>query len=151
MEVALTMYHYRRAKVPATIYFFPGVSYRRQHILCNAPVCTTLRAAIKDVQTRYPFTTDAWVLLPDHLHCLWTLPRGGGDFTLRWGLIKRKVSLACAKDYKRRKWLTDSKRKHRESTLCQRRYWEHQIRDQRDFNNHVDYIHYNPVKHGRLG
>ncbi len=111
------MSHYRRAKALGATYFFTVVSYRRQHILCDAPVRTALRAAIKDVQTRHPFTIDAWVLLPDHLHCLWTLPRGEGDFALRWGFIKRKVSLVCAKDYKHREWLTDSKRKHRESSL----------------------------------
>jgi putative transposase len=142
------MSHYRRADTEGATYFFTVVSYRRQRILCDAPMRAALREAIKEVKTRYPFTVEAWVLLPDHMHCLWTLPEGDADFAVRWGLIKRKVSLACAGRYKNTEWLTPSKKKHRESTLWQRRYWEHQIRDQQDYNRHVDYIHYNPVKHG---
>ena len=95
-----------------------------------------------------PFVIDAWVLLPDHLHCLWTLPDGDADFSTRWMMIKRAVSLACREDYRRADWVTASKLKHRESTIWQRRFWEHQIRDENDFARHVDYIHFNPVKHG---
>jgi len=94
------------------------------------------------------FVADAWVLLPDHLHCIWTLPPDDADFPVRWNLIKRKVSIACGKEYKRVEWMTESKKKRRESTLWQRRYWEHQIRNDLDFSRHMDYIHYNPVKHG---
>lgn len=130
-------------------YFFTVVSYRRRAILCDESVRTVLRDAINHVRTLRPFTIDAWVLLPDHLHCIWTLPEGDSDFSTRWGMIKRKVSLACGNQYKREDWITSSKRKHRESTIWQRRYWEHQIRDDGDFMRHVDYIHYNPVKHGR--
>ena len=142
------MPRYRRANVAGATYFFTVVSYRRQAILCDEPIRTALRQAIKQVQSLRPFTIDAWVLLPDHLHCIWTLPESDSDFATRWSMIKRKVSLACASRYKREDWITPSKRKHRESTIWQRRYWEHQIRDDGDFMRHVDYIHYNPVKHG---
>ena len=84
----------------------------------------------------------------DHLHYVWTLPDGDADFSTRWMMIKRAVSLACREDYRRADWVTASKLKHRESTIWQRRFWEHQIRDENDFVRHVDYIHFNPVKHG---
>lgn len=129
-------------------YFFTVVTYRRQHLLCDTNVRDALRKAIESVRINRPFKIEAWVLLPDHLHCIWTLPSGDADFAIRWGLIKRSVSLACATEYKRPEWMTASKHKHRESTLWQRRYWEHRIRDDQDFARHVDYIHYNPVKHG---
>ena len=145
------MPYYRRANTPGASYFFTVVAYRRQPILCDAPIRTALRDAIHEVRTRRPFTIDAWALLPDHLHCLWTLPPGDADFATRWSLIKRRVSVACGQQYRRESWLTASKKKHRESTLWQRRYWEHQIRNDDDFVRHVDYIHYNPVKHSHSG
>jgi len=142
------MSRYGRANGAACSYFFTVVTYRRQKFLCNKPVRTALRNAILSVQEKRPFVIDAWVLLPDHLHCIWTLPPGDADFPVLWNQIKRKVSIACSKDYKRVEWMTESKKKHRESTLWQRRYWEHQIRDNSDFTRHIDYIHFNPVKHG---
>jgi putative transposase len=145
------MSHYRRVNTAGSTYFFTVVSYRRQQILCDPPIRNALRNAIKDTQLKYPFTIDAWVLLPDHLHCIWTLPEGDADFSRRWSLIKHRVSLVCADEYKQNKWITSSKKKRRESTLWQRRFWEHQIRDQTDFDRHLDYIHYNPVKHGLCG
>jgi len=141
------MSRYRRADTPGARYFFTVVTYRRQPILCDLPVREALRQAINETRHRRPFVVDAWVLLPDHLHCIWTLPPGDADFATRWGLIKRQVSLTCSEHYRRGEWLTDSKHKHRESTIWQRRFWEHQIRNESDFARHVDYIHYNPVKH----
>jgi len=142
------MSRYRRATAAGTSYFFTVVTYRRQPILCNDAVRDALRVAIEKMRVTRPFVIDAWVLLPDHLHCVWTLPNGDADFSTRWMIIKRAVSLACREDYRRADWGTVSKRKHRESTIWQRRFWEHQIRDENDFARHVDYIHYNPVKHG---
>jgi len=77
-----------------------------------------------------------------------TLPSGDADYATQWGIIKRSVSRVCAAGYKRPEWINASKHKHRGSTIWQRRYWEHQIRDEQDFARHVDYIYYNPVKHG---
>lgn len=142
------MSRYRRANTAGATYFFTVVTYRRQRILCDDALRTALRSAIRQVQDLRPFTIDAWVLLPDHLHCVWTLPEDDNDFATRWSMIKRKISLACANEYRHEDWLTPSKRKHRESTIWQRRYWEHRIRDEADFMRHVDYIHYNPVRHG---
>lgn len=142
------MSRYRRTHIAGATYFFTVVTYRRQAILCDPEVQTALRNAIETVRNNRPFTIDAWVLLPDHLHCIWTLPIGDADNATRWGRIKRAVSLACGSSYRRPEWLSASKRSHRESTIWQRRYWEHQIRDDRDFARHMDYVHYNPFKHG---
>ena len=142
------MSHYRRANTAGATYFFTVVAYRRQTILCDESIRRALRDAIAEVRTNRPFSVDAWVLLPDHLHCIWTLPPDDADFATRWSLVKRRVSMVCGERYRRAEWLTPSKRKHRESTLWQRRYWEHQLRTEADYARHVDYIHYNPVKHG---
>jgi len=143
------MPNYRRAAVGGGTYFFTVVTYRRQHFLCDDAVRSALRTAIRDVRKTHPFDIDAWVLLPDHLHCIWTLPPGDADFGKRWGLIKRYVSQHCG-HLKRDHWLTESKQHRRESTLWQRRFWEHQIRDEWDLCHHFDYIHFNPVKHGHV-
>ncbi|HEY6529730.1 MAG TPA: transposase [Cellvibrionaceae bacterium] len=142
------MANYRRLYTSGASYFFTLVTYRRQPILCDESIRTTLRKAIEQTREKYPFEINAWVLLPDHLHTIWTLPPGDADYSLRWQQIKRKVSLAVGKEYKRADLQSPSKTKHRESTLWQRRYWEHKIRTQKDFDNHLNYCHYNPVKHG---
>ena len=92
-----------------------------------------LNRVIMEVQAAHPFHIDAWVLLPEHLHCIWTLPEGDMDFSKRWGLIKAKFSKELS---------------HPTSPVWQNRFWEHLIRDDRDLQMHLDYIHYNPVKHG---
>ena len=142
------MSRYRRSQTPGATYFFTVVTYRRQAILCDAPIREALRNAIANTRAKHPFTINAWVLLPDHLHTIWTLPPGDADFATRWSVIKRQVSVTCGEAYRRADWINYSKQKHRESTLWQRGYWEHQIRDEHDFERHMDYIHYNPAKHG---
>jgi putative transposase len=103
-----------------------------------------LRGAYRDASTKLPFETEAICILPDHLHALWSLPAGDSDFGSRWMRIKTNFS----------RWLpasaarSASKVAKREKGIWQRRYWEHVIRDDADFERHVDYIHYNPIKHG---
>ncbi len=142
------MSHYRRANTKNATYFFTVVTYRRQPFLCDELVRNALRNAIAKVQTQYPFKIDALVLLPDHMHTIWTLPENDANFSLRWQLIKRYVTRECGATLNRPEWLNASKIKHQEATLWQRRFWEHQIRDDRDYQTHMDYCHYNPVKHG---
>lgn len=142
------MSRYRRAVTPGATYFFTVVTYRRQAFLCDPDVRAALRDAIAKVRERAPFDIDAWVLLPDHMHTIWSLPPEDANFPLRWQQIKRHVTLRCGERLFRAEWLNASKRRHRESTLWQRRYWEHQIRDEADYRQHMDYLHYNPVKHG---
>ena len=91
------------------------------------------------------------MLLPDHIHCIWSLPRNDCDFSKRWGLIKAMLTKQAKVLLHREEWMDDSKRTHRESTIWQRRFWEHRIRDDVDFSRHMDYIHFNPVKHGYVG
>jgi putative transposase len=141
------MSRYRRAKVAGGCYFFTVVTERRQRILTDEPVRVALRAAIEKVREKYPFNIDAWVLLPDHLHTIWTLPSMDSDFSLRWRLIKTHVTQSCSDHYFHSDILT--KRRHAKNcgTLWQHRYYEHLIRNQNDFNHHMDYLHFNPVKH----
>lgn len=141
------MPRYRRADVPGATYFFTLVTYRRQTFLCEPDVRQALREGIRKAQALKPFQIDAWVLLPDHLHCLWSLPEGDTDFPGRWAAIKRHVTRRCRRLH-REEWMTSSKRRRKESTIWQRRYWEHLITDEDDYRRHVDYVHFNPVKHG---
>jgi putative transposase len=124
------------------------VTYRRRKILTEPESRLALREVIYEVRQKYSFAIDAWVLLPDHLHCIWTLPEGDADFSRRWGLIKAKFSRRARTLLHYDHLMTDSKEYHRECTIWQRRFWEHQIRDEDDLRKHLDYIHYNPVKHG---
>lgn len=144
------MSNYRRSTAPGGSYFFTVVTYRRQALLTLPESRQVLREMIHKTRQKHPFTIDAWVLLPDHLHCLWTLPPGDMDYAKRWSLIKSGFTRRLGHLLNKPEWMTPSKIKHRESTLWQRRYWEHQIRDEEDFERHFNYIHWNPVKHGHV-
>ncbi len=129
------------------MYFFTVNTRQRLPVLTEAPVRDALREAIRQTRLTAPFEIDAWVLLPDHLHCIWTLPQGDADFSMRWSKIKRYVSQQCGETFDFGN-LSASRTKRHELGLWQRRFWEHQIRDEADFARHADYIHWNPVKHG---
>jgi putative transposase len=144
------MPRYRRTKHPGGTFFFTVVTYRRRPLFDQEDARRILREIIQKVRKAHPFTIDAWVLLPDHMHCVWTLPHGDDRFSMRWSQIKSLFSKRAKDQYHVKEWMNASKRKHRETTIWQRRFWEHQIRDGRDYAAHIDYIHYNPVKHGRV-
>ncbi len=136
------MPNYRRARVLGGCYFFTLVSWKRHPILTIPSLRTALRAAINSVRRSHPFNIDAWVLLPDHLHCIWTLPPDDADYPNRWSMIKRLTSQAIQG--------VDNPAipgQRRKLGIWQSRYWEHLIRDQRDLHGHLDYLHWNPVKH----
>jgi putative transposase len=135
--------HYRRTDVAGATYFFTLNLAERHRTLLTDHIAT-LRTAMRGVKQRHPFHIDALVILPDHLHCIWTLPEGDADFPLRWTLIKAGFSRHISKTERRNSSRVDKG----ERGIWQRRYWEHMIRDERDYARHVDYIHYNPVKHG---
>jgi len=141
------MSRYRRSLTGHT-YFFTVVSYRRRSIFCDAALRTALRDAVVTVRQTRPFSVDAWVLLPDHMHCIWTLPQDDHAYSIRWAEIKRYVSSWCRPKLRAPSLLTQAALNRRESTIWQRRFWEHLIRDEDDFEKHMDYIHFNPVKHG---
>ncbi len=137
---------YRRAIAPGGTFFFTVVTDRRRPILASAEAVDALREAFRSVRRSRPFEIDAIVVMPDHLHCIWTLPPGDVDFSTRWRLVKTGFTKHCP-DILRR--APDTARLTRgEQAVWQHRYWEHQIRDEADFARHVDYIHYNPVRHG---
>ena len=139
---------YVRSKTPGGTYFFTVVTFQRRRLFANPKNPKILNNIIVEVRNEYPFTLDAWVFLPDHLHCLWTRPPEEGDYSKRWGIIKARFTKAITPEAGKSALLTGSRIRHRESTIWQKRYWEHQIRDERDLQVHLDYIHYNPVKHG---
>lgn len=124
------MPNYVRARLAGGTYFFTVTSRHRRPLLVNDDVRVALRDAIDVTRQRWPFQIDAWALLPDHLHCVWTLPGDDADFSKRWSTIKRLTTQALGR------------------SLWQPRFWEHLIRDEHDFERHLDYIHFNPVKHG---
>lgn len=123
------MPNYVRARVEGGTYFFTLATRNRLPVLTNDTVRHALREAVETTRARWPFAVDAWVLLPDHLHCLWTLPEDDADFSRRWATVKRLTTQAVG------------------YPVWQPRFWEHVIRDERDLHRHLDYIHWNPVKH----
>jgi putative transposase len=139
------MTNYRRNFLAGGSYFFTvNLADRRLSLLTER--IDLLRAAYRQVRARHPFTVEAAVVLPDHLHAIWTLPEGDADFALRWRLIKSSFSHALPQV----EALSNSRASKGERGIWQRRYWEHTIRDGDDFNRHLDYTHFNPVRHGHV-
>ncbi|KAF1707491.1 REP-associated tyrosine transposase [Pseudoxanthomonas sacheonensis] len=136
------MTNYRRTYVPGATWFFTiNLAERRSRLLVDR--VDELRQALRYVRTRHPFQIDAMVVLPDHLHAIWTLPPGDSDYPLRWRLFKTWLSRHVPQGEPRRASLVDKS----ERGIWQRRYWEHLIRNEADLHSHIDYIHFNPVKH----
>jgi putative transposase len=136
---------YRRAWTPGRTFFFTvNLADRRSQLLIEQ--VETLRMAFRQVRSRHPFIIYAVAILPDHLHAIWTLPPGDDDFAGRWALIKAGFSRSLLMT----EAISASRRKKGERGIWQRRFWEHRIRDEEDFARHVDYIHWNPVKHGHV-
>jgi putative transposase len=134
---------YRRNFIHGGCFFFTvNLADRRLPLLTDH--LETLRLAFRKTRQRHPFTIDAMVVLPDHLHAVWTLPEGDPDFATRWRLIKSTFSRNLA----RSEPVSASRTAKGERGIWQRRYWEHTIRDEDDLARHIDYVHINPVKHG---
>lgn len=142
------MSDYRRYFVPGGTYFFTLVSYDRQPRFASADAVQRLRDAVRLVQRESPFQFLAAVVLPDHMHFLWTLPLGDADYSRRIGRIKVLFTQSDSERGRQRSALSASRLKHRESDVWQRRFWEHAIDDAEELEAYLDYIHYNPVKHG---
>ena len=137
------MSNYRRNFLPGGTFFFTVTLLDRKQDLLMAHI-DVLRDSVRRVRHLYPFEIVACVVLPEHLHCIWTLPEGDGDFATRWRLIK----LLFAKALPRNERISAARAARNERGVWARRYWEHTIRDERDMEHHVNYIHANPVKHG---
>jgi putative transposase len=137
---------YRRMNAPGGTFFFTLVTFKRMDIFAEEGAVEQLRQAFRYVMLRHPFTIEAAVVLPDHLHMLWHLPPGDSDYSSRWRLIKSHFTHR----WEGGKYISsnESRESKGEQAVWQRRFWEHLIWDDRDWQRHVDYIHYNPVKHG---
>jgi putative transposase len=134
---------YRRNFIPGGSFFFTvNLADRRSNLLIDR--IDQLRSAFRYARTLHAFTIDAIVVLPDHLHTIWTLPEGDADFAMRWRLIKTMFSRSIERGERR----SASRSAKGERGIWQRRYWEHTLRDESDFEQHCHYIHFNPVKHG---
>jgi putative transposase len=141
------MPNYRRYYVPGGTYFFTCVTYGRAPILTTPLGRSCLRRALRHVQHEHPFEIVAVVLLPEHLHTVWTLPAGDDRYPMRWMRIKEEYT---------EKWLegggaelaqTPSRTRHRQRGVWQKRYWEHFVAHEADLHRCVDYVHWNPRKH----
>ncbi|MFZ5843911.1 MAG: REP-associated tyrosine transposase [Pseudomonadota bacterium] len=139
------MHNYRRYYVPGGTYFFTVNLLERDRTL-SVDEIGLLRDAVRRVRASHPFAIDAWVVLPDHLHCVWTLPVGDTDFATRWRLIK----LLFTKGLPRNERRSAVRVQRAERGIWQLRYWEHCIRNDADFRRHIDYVHLNPLKHGHV-
>jgi putative transposase len=138
------MPNYRRAWCPGGTYFFTvNLLERRGNDLLIRHI-ELLKESIRAVKQRHPFEIHAWIVLPDHLHCVIELPENDADFSLRWRLIK----MGFSKSLPRGEHLSEVRRKRSERGIWQRRFWEHLIRNEEDYQAHMDYVHINPVKHG---
>ncbi len=140
------MPEYRRNHVESGTYFFTvALADRRSDLLVKE--VDALRASVLRARALYPFNIDAWVVLPEHLHAVWTLPGGDADFSVRWALIKRGFSVRIATGESR----SASRIAKGERGVWQRRFWEGTIPGAANLRRHVDYVHFNPVKNGLVG
>jgi putative transposase len=134
---------YRRAQVRGGTYFFTvNLADRTSSLLVER--IGVLREAVRYVKGRHPFHILGWVVLPEHMHAIWTMPDEDADYSIRWRLIKQRF----CRFIEPQEAIAPSRQRKDEREIWQRRFWEHQIRDDRDLQNHLDYVHINPVKHG---
>ncbi|HSW02376.1 MAG TPA: transposase [Sedimentisphaerales bacterium] len=140
------MPNYLRHFQPGGTFFFTVVTAERRRLFSDETARTYLRTAIRTVQAERPFEMVAIVLLPDHIHCIWTLPEDDADFPARWSCIKRHFTKQWIADHNET-IISPARHQHREHGVWQKRFWEHRIRDETDLIHHVNYIHYNPLKH----
>jgi putative transposase len=142
------MPNYLRWRETGATYFFTVVTCRRRPLFLEPRARDALRKSLVEVRRRWPFKMFAAVLLPDHLHCIWTLPPSDDHFPIRWANVKRHTTQRYLAAGGHERCVTDSQSRHRERGIWQTRYWEHRVRDERELLALRDYIHLNPVKHG---
>ncbi|OGT58807.1 MAG: hypothetical protein A3F14_04260 [Gammaproteobacteria bacterium RIFCSPHIGHO2_12_FULL_43_28] len=136
------MVHYRRLRICGGCYFFT-IALKNRKLKILTQYARLLHESWHIVKNRHPFETISYVILPDHLHFIWQMPEHDYDFSTRIRLLKAQFTrklIAVTNDF--------TKNKRGEYNIWPNRYWEHMIRNEKDYENHVNYIHYNPVKHG---
>ncbi len=141
------MPNYRRYRIEGGTYFFTVKTENNFPLFQTNKNVHLLGEIIRETKRKWPFEIDAIVLLPDHLHTLWTLPRADADYSKRWAWLKREFTMRYLASGGHEQGRSNSKCKNRRRGVWQRRFWEHMIRDEDDFDAHFDYIHWNPVKH----
>ena len=138
------MPNYRRNRVDGGCFFFTLNLLERHNNQLLTQNIHILRDVVKRIQKKHPFHIDGWVILHEHMHFIWTLPPDDSDYSTRIRLLKTLFT----KEIPRTERRSDVRVKNNERGIWQRRFWEHTIRDESDYAAHMDYLHYNPVKHG---
>jgi putative transposase len=138
---------YRRYFVPGGSYFFTVNVHQRRRLFADPLAVRLLGSVMRRCLMRWPCTVNAIVLLPDHFHAIWTLPPGDDEYPKRWGWIKKEFTSRWLASGGCEGTISKGRRRERRRGIWQPRYWEHTLRDEDDFERHLDYIHYNPVKH----
>lgn len=138
------MPNYIRNQVKGGCYFFTINCLERKNNRLLTDNISLLKDCVQSVKTKHPFQINAWVVLPEHMHMIMTLPENDADYAMRIRLIK---TLFC-KNLPKNEMRSLVREKRHERGIWQRRYWEHTIKDDEDYQKHMDYVHYNPVKHG---
>ena len=136
------MSRYKRSYIEGGTYFFTVNLLQRDKTLLIDHI-EALRSTVAEVKTSRPFIIDAWVVLPDHLHCIWTLPESDSDYSSRW----REIKKSFVKQLPKTERLSIVRSKNGERGIWQRRFWEHTIRDELDYQHHINYVYINPLKH----
>ena len=142
------MPNYIRVKFEGAYYFFTVVTYNRRRLFHSEWARRCLHDAIIETQSRYPYESIAFCLMPEHLHCIWKVPENDANYSIRWSLIKGLFTRRYTQQATGSGLTPASRARKGEACIWQRRFWEHRIRDRCDLHRHVNYIHNNPVKHG---
>ena len=142
------MSDYKRWYHEGGTYFFTVVTYKRQKLFVDDAARSLLREAIEWVRQRHPFELVGMVLMPEHLHTVWKMPDDDSHFSRRWNMIKRRFTINWKAARRPIAPVQPNQRRQRQQGIWQPRFWEHLIRDRKDLANHMNYLHYNPVKHG---
>ena len=142
------MPNYRRVIIEGGIYFFTLTTNNRQKIFLSSSARDIFLEAVNHVMNFHPFSTEAYCILPDHIHLLWRMPEEDANYSTRISEIKKRFSKEFCAKYPSIVKRNEFQVNRGESGVWQRRFWEHYIRDETDLNNHINYIHFNPVKHG---
>ena len=142
------MPNYRRYFVSGGSYFFTVKTEHRAPIFRDATRVTLLGDLLRQMKEKWPLRVDAIVVLPDHLHSIWSLPPGDDRYPMRWGWTKKEFTKEYLDAGGQEAFQSASRQRHRRRGVWQRRYWEHLITDADEFEAYFDYVHWNPVKHG---
>jgi putative transposase len=142
------MPNYRRFRPSGGTFFFTLKTENNAPIFSQKQQVEILSRVFREAKARWPFDVDAVVLLPDHLHAIWSLPAGDDAYSTRWAWLKKEFTRRYLATGGAEEKTSQSRQRNRRRGVWQRRFWEHTIGDEDDFYAHFDYIHWNPVKHG---